>query len=293
VISGVYVPLLTAFDDEGGRVLPGACAGHARWLVEAGVDGVVPFGTSGEGPSLSLQEKRDVLAALVAELPGVPVLPAITDVSLDGALQLVEIVNDLPVAGVLLLPPYYYRPVSGDGLRRFAEPVLAASRHPVLLYHIPEMAPGVPVQTVADLPVWGVKDSGGELSYTRAVLAAGKQVMVGAEHTIIDAISAGAAGTIPALSNVLPEHLLAACAAARSGDVAAAREIIAQALEFRSSMLAVTGPLEWISALKMIAERRHGLSLGGVRAPLPAAPAAVAGLEHALHDAVAGLAAVS
>ena len=58
-------------------------------------------------------------------------------------------------------------------------------------------------------------------------------------------------------------------------------------------MLAVIGPLEWISALKMIAERRHGLSLGGVRAPLPAAPAAVAGLERALHDAVAGLAAVS
>jgi 4-hydroxy-tetrahydrodipicolinate synthase len=162
-----------------------------------------------------------------------------------------------------------------------------------LLYHIPELAPGLPVQTVAELPVWGVKDSGGDLRYTRAVLAAGKQVMVGAEQTIVEAISAGAAGAIPALSNVLPEHLLAACAAARAGDVAAASQIMAQALEFRRSMLALIGPLEWISALKMIAERRHGLSLGGVRAPLPAAPAAVAGLEHALHDSVAGLAAVS
>jgi 4-hydroxy-tetrahydrodipicolinate synthase len=292
VISGVYVPLLTAFAANGG-VDAGASAGHARWLVEAGVDGLVPFGTSGEGPSLSLREKRAVLDALVAALPGVPVLPAITDASLDGALQLVEAINDLPAAGVLLLPPHYYRPASDDGLRRFAERVLAASRHPVLLYHIPGLAPGVPVQAVAELPVWGVKDSGGELSYTRAVLAAGKQVMVGAEHTIVDAIGAGALGAIPALANVLPEHLLAACAAARDGNAAAANDIVAQALRFRSSMLAVTGPLQWISALKVLAERRHGLSLGGVRAPLPSAPAAVAGLEQALRDVVAGLAAVN
>jgi dihydrodipicolinate synthase/N-acetylneuraminate lyase len=291
VISGVYVPLLTAFARNGG-VDAGACAGHARWLVEAGVDGLVPFGTSGEGPSLSLREKRAVLDALVAELPGVPVLPAITDVSLDGALQLLETVNDLPAAGVLLLPPYYYRPGSDDGLRLFAERIMAASRHPVLLYHIPELAPGVPVRTVAELPAWGVKDSGGDLGYTRAVLAAGKQVMVGAEHTIVDAISAGAAGTIPALANVLPEHLIAACAAARAGNVAAATEIMAQVLKFRSSMLAITGPLEWISALKMIAEQRTGQSLGGVRAPLPAAPVAAGELKQAVNDAVAGLAAV-
>src|SRR5580693_3908733 len=274
VISGVYVPLLTAFAPDG-RADPGACAEHARWVVAAGVDGLVPFGTSGEGPSLSLREKRAVLDALVAAVPGTPLVPAITESSLDTALQLVQVANDAPAAAVMLLPPFYFRPLGDGGLRHYVSEILAASVHPVLLYHIPEFGPPVPVPVVAELPVWGVKDSGGELSYTRAVLAAGKQVMVGAEHTIVDAISAGAAGTIAALSNVLPEHLLAACAAARAGNVAAAREIIAQALEFRSSMLAVTGPLEWISALKMIAERRHGLSLGGVRAPLPAAPAAV------------------
>ncbi len=292
MISGVYVPLLTAFAADG-RVDPGACAAHAAWLAEAGVDGLVPFGTSGEGPSLSLREKRAVLAALAAAVPGVPLLPAITEASLDSALQLVEAVNDLPAAGVLVLPPFYYRPLPDDGLRRFAERVLAVSRHPVLLYHIPELAPPVPVRAVAELPVWGVKDSGGELSYTQAVLAAGKQVMVGAEHTIAAAVSAGAQGTIPALANVLPEHLLAACAAAREGDAAAAGQIMAQALGFRSSMLALTGPLEWIPALKVLAESRHGVAFGGSRAPVPPAPAAVAGLAAALRETVAGLAAIS
>ncbi len=133
--------------------------------------------------------------------------------------------------------------------------ILAASIHPVLLYHIPEFGPPVPVPLVAELPVWGVKDSGGDLSYTRAVLAAGKQVMVGAEHTIVDAVQAGAAGSIPGLANVLPEHLVAVVAAARAGNTAAAGKILGQALAFRDEMLGALGPFEWMSAMKLLAQR--------------------------------------
>jgi 4-hydroxy-tetrahydrodipicolinate synthase len=276
VISGVYVPLLTAFT-SGGRADPGRSAEHARWLVQAGVDGLVPFGTSGEGPSLSLREKQAVLSALVAAVPGTPLVPAITESSLDTALQLVEAVNDVPATAVMLLPPFYFHPLGEDGLRRYVNEILAASAHPVLLYHIPEFGPPVPVPVVAGLPVWGVKDSGGDLSYTRAVLDAGKQVMVGAEHTIIEAVQAGAAGSIPGLANVLPEHLVATVAAARRGDVATAEKILGQALEFRDGMLAALGPLEWMSAMKLLAQARHGVPLGGVRAPLPVAPGDIAG----------------
>jgi 4-hydroxy-tetrahydrodipicolinate synthase len=134
----------------------------------------------------------------------------------------------------------------------------------------------VPVPVVAGLPVWGVKDSGGDLSYTRAVLDAGKQVMVGAEHTIVEAVQAGAAGSIPGLANVLPEHLVAGVAAARAGDPATAEKVLGQALKFRDEMLADLGPLEWMSAIKLLAESRHGVPLGGVRAPMPAAPDGIA-----------------
>ncbi|MCW2909802.1 MAG: dihydrodipicolinate synthase family protein [Actinomycetia bacterium] len=271
MISGVYVPLLTAFASGGGAD-PARSAEHARWLAETGVDGLVPFGTSGEGPSLSLREKRAVLSALVAAVPGTPLVPAITESSLDTALQLVEAVNDTPATAVMLLPPFYFGPLGEDGLRRYVEEILAASTHPVLLYHIPEFGPPVPVPVVAGLPVWGVKDSGGDLRYTRAVLDAGKQVMVGAEHTIVDAVQAGAAGSIPGLANVMPEHLVAGVSAARGGDRAAAEKVLGQALKFRDEMLADLRPLEWMSAMKLLAESRHGVSLGGVRAPLPAGP---------------------
>lgn len=288
MISGVYVPLLTAFTGAG-AVDPAAFAREAEWLADRGADGLVPFGSTGEGPSLSLREKRLLLDALVAAVPGVPLLPAITGSSLDDALQLVEVLNDLPAAGIMLLPPYYFRPLGDAALRRYAEPVLAASRHPVVLYHIPEFAPPVPVETAAALPVWGVKDSGGDLAYTRAVLATGKKAMVGVEPTIIDAIGAGASGTIAGLANVLPEPLLGACAAAADARPADAHEILAPALAFRDALITAGPPLAWVSVMKRLAEERHGIPLGGVRAPLPPATAAAEALLPSLRKVLARL----
>lgn len=285
VISGVFVPLLTAFAGDG-AVDPRAFARQAEWLVSRGVDGLVPFGSTGEGPSLSLREKRVLLEALAA-VPGTPLVPAVTDPSLDGALQLVEVINDIDAAAIMLLPPFYFRQYGADGLRRFAEPVLAASRHPVIFYHIPEFAPAVPPELVAGLPVWGVKDSGGDLGYTRAVLATGKQVMVGIESTVVEAVTDGASGTIAGLANVLPEPMLAACAAAAGGRAADGHRLLAPALAFRDELLAAGRPLGWVSIMKRLAEERHGIPLGGVRAPLP--EAAADGLLPSLRDLLARL----
>jgi dihydrodipicolinate synthase/N-acetylneuraminate lyase len=287
VISGVYVPLLTAFGRDG-QVDPGAFGQEAQWLASRGADGLVPFGSTGEGPSLSLREKRVLLDALAAAVPGLPVVPAVTESSLDAALQFVEMINDTSAAAIMLLPPFYYRQAGGDGLCAFAEPVLAASRHPVLFYHIPEFAPPVPPEVVAALPVWGVKDSGGDLGYTRAILATGKQVMVGIESTIVDAVTAGASGTIAGLANVLPEPLLAARAAASAGRADDAHQGLAPALVFRDKLIAAgIRPLAWVAMMKQLATERHGVRLGGVRAPLPAASADA--LVPALHDVLAQL----
>jgi 4-hydroxy-tetrahydrodipicolinate synthase len=286
VISGVFVPMLTAFAADG-SVEYGASAEHARWLASVGADGLVPFGTSGEGPSLSVREKRALLDSLCAAVPGVPIVPAITEASLDAALELVRAANDAPVAAIMVLPPYYFRPLGEEGLRRFFAEILAASTRPVVLYHIPEFAPPVPLSLVAELPIWGVKDSGGDINYTRGVLDAGKRVVVGAENTIIDAVKAGGDGTIAGLANVMPEHLLAVVAATRDGDIARAGEILAQALQFRSEMLAIAGPQEWVAIMKLLAQSRHGVKLGGARLPLPAAPAAADGLGARLSEVLA------
>ena len=126
MISGVYVPLLTPFDHQG-QVDTGAYEAFAQWLVSRGVDGLVPFGSTGEGPSLSMRERLAVLATLPDAVPGTALIPAITESSLDAVLEFVAAANDLPAAGIMVLPPYYFRPLAADDLRRFIEPVLAAS----------------------------------------------------------------------------------------------------------------------------------------------------------------------
>jgi 4-hydroxy-tetrahydrodipicolinate synthase len=273
VISGAYVPMLTAFDQEG-HLDTGAYAAFAQWLAGRGVDGFVPFGTTGEGASLSLRERLAALDKLAAAVPGTPVVPAVMESSLDTVLEFVAAVNDIPVAGIMVLPPYYFRPLLADQLRRFIEPVVAASRPPVMLYHIPKFGPPVPVEALPGLGVWGVKDSGGDQAYTKSVLEIGGSVMVGTERLVIEAIGFGASGAIAGLANLLPEHLAAACSAARAGDLERATAILAPALSFQERLNAEcrVSPVEWISVGKSLATLRSGVPLGNVRPPVQVAP---------------------
>ena len=292
MFSGVYVPQLTPFDHEG-HVDLGAYSAFAQWLVSRGVDGLVPFGSTGEGPSLSMRERLAVLAALPDAVPGTTLIPAIEESSQDAVLEFVAAVNDLPVAGIMILPPYYFRPLAADDLRRFLDPVLAASRHPVLLYHIPQFGPPVPVEVLSGSRLWGVKDSGGDISYTKAVLEAGASVLVGSERVLVDAVGLGASGGIFGLANLLPEPLLAAYAAARDGDPGQAAAILAPALSFQERLIAAAthGPVSWIAIGKQLAGQRSGVDLGGVRPPVPPMPAdAGAALVPSLEAVLSALA---
>ena len=294
MISGVYVPLLTPFDRQG-HVDTGAFGAFAQWLTGRGVDGLVPFGSTGEGPSLSLRERLAVLASLPDAVPGTSLIPAVTESSLDAVLEFVAAVNDLPATAIMVLPPYYFRPLAADDLRRFMEPVLAASRHPVLLYHIPVFGPPVPVEAISALAgpsLWGVKDSSGDIANTKAVLTAGANVMVGSEARLVEAVGLGASGGICGLANLLPEHLVAAYAAAKAGDPGQGDAILAPALDFLRQLVdACPGsPVAWIPVAKQLAGQRSGVDLGAVRPPVPPAPgtataAALApGLEAVLSE---------
>ena len=298
MISGVYVPLLTPFDQQG-HIDTGAYGAYAQWLASRGVDGLVPFGSTGEGPSVSPRERLAVLATLPDAVPGTSLIPAVTESSLDAVLEFVAAANDLPVTAIMVLPPYYFRPLAADDLRRFMEPVLAASRHPVLLYHIPVFGPPVPVDAITALAgpkLWGVKDSSGDIDNTKAVLAAGANVMVGSEARLAEAVGLGAAGGICGLANLLPEHLLAACTAAKAGDPAKGDAILAPALKFLQQLIdACPGsPVAWIPVAKQLAGGRSGVDLGGTRPPVPPAPAGdvAAALAPALETALSELAQV-
>ncbi len=269
LLQGVYVANVTPFRDDDRRSIDvDSYVAHVRWLARHGVTGVIPFGTNGEGPSVATGEKRAVLDALVPEAGALHVVPTVAEGNLPDTLDLLAYLDDLPVRAVLVLPPYYFKPVSDEGMRSFYQRVLAATRHPVVVYHIPKYAVPVPVEVVTGLPVWGVKDSGGEAGYAEAVHAAGRGVLVGTEDDL-PARLLTAHGSISALANIVPEHVVALYEHVRGGRSAEAAEMSAHLREVR----AMTKEHASAGVLKRVAEARHGLPMGTVRPPLTPVPA--------------------
>lgn len=268
--GGVYVANVTPFREDGEFTIDReAYLAHVEWLGERGVQGVVPFGTNGEGPSVALREKLEVLETLFErELP-LEIVPNVAQGNLPETLQMLDWLNDKPATAVMVLPPYYFKPAKAEGLKRFYEPVLEASRHPVIVYHIPKYAVPVPVELVAELPVWGVKDSGGDPAYTKAVLDAGKGVLLGTEDSLWENLNLGAQGMISALANFIPEEVVEMYRRAAAGDEAGGRRLSEKLQKVR----AMTKEYTSAALLKKLAGTRHGIPLGTVRPPLVPAPA--------------------
>jgi 4-hydroxy-tetrahydrodipicolinate synthase len=234
-----------------------------------GVRGVVPFGTNGEGPSVILREKLRVLEALFERDLSIQIIPTVMQGNLPETLEMVEALNGYPANAVLVLPPYYFKPATAEGLKRFFEPVLEATSHPVIIYHVPKYAVPVPEEVVTSLPVWGVKDSEGEPGYAETLLEEGKGVLIGTEDDLWQRLNIGAQGAISALANFIPEKILEMHEKVKSGDEAGGRALSEDLQKAR----AMTKEYASAAVLKKLAEARHGAPMGTVRPPFVPLPA--------------------
>ncbi len=217
LMSGVLSPVITPFDE---RLNPDAekLISHCRWLLDNNV-GLAVFGTNSEGNSLSVEEKISLLEALVeAGLPPQRMMPGTGCCALPDTIALTSRVVELNCGGALMLPPFYYKGVSDDGLfRSFAEVIerVGDSRLKIYLYHIPPVAQvGITLPVIERLlkaypgTVVGIKDSSGDWSNTKAMLEAFRgeafHIFPGSETFLLQGLRAGAAGCISATANVNP-----------------------------------------------------------------------------------------
>jgi 4-hydroxy-tetrahydrodipicolinate synthase len=214
--GGVWAPAITPFKSDLSPD-PERFARHARWLLANGCTGLAAFGTNSEANSLNVQERMDLLEYLVAN--GVPpgaLMPGVGCCALTDTVRLTAHAVGLGCAGVLMLPPFYYKGVSDEGLfRSFSQVIerVGDSRLRLYLYHIPQVAQ-VPIsiplierllkrypETVA-----GLKDSSGDWNNTKAVLDAfantGFDVFAGSEAFLLDNMRHGGVGCISASANV-------------------------------------------------------------------------------------------
>lgn len=215
--SGVFAPVLTLFDATLAPE-PARFVGHCRWIVSQGA-GLVPFGTTSEANSMSREERIELLERLVAAgIDPALMMPGTGCCALTDSVRLTRHAVGLGCAGVLMLPPFYYKAVGEEGLfRNYAEIIerVGDPRLRLYLYHIPPIAQvGFGVALIERLlraypgVIAGIKDSSGDWSNTEAVLAATRgapfRVFVGTELFLLRNLRAGGAGCITATANINP-----------------------------------------------------------------------------------------
>ncbi|ABG03301.1 dihydrodipicolinate synthetase [Rubrobacter xylanophilus DSM 9941] len=212
---GVFAAALTPMDGNL-NVDREAFALHCRRLLEAGCHGLGVFGTTGEASSLSAKERAAALEALVeAGIPGERLLPGTGSCALTEAVWLSRAALEAGAAGVLVLPPFYYKGVTDEGLYRFFAQLIERvgdGRLRLYLYHFPQMTGGVGISVplvrrlAADYPevVRGIKDSEGSWPRIEALCRElpGFGVFAGTERFLLDTLRAGGAGCISATANV-------------------------------------------------------------------------------------------
>jgi 4-hydroxy-tetrahydrodipicolinate synthase len=222
-MSGVLAPVVTPFKPtlaaDAERLI-----GQCRWLLSQDC-GLAVFGTNSEANSLSGDEKMLLLESLIgAGIDPKRMMPGTGACSIPEAAALSTRAVALGCAGVLMLPPFYYKDVGDTGLyRHFSEVIqrVGDSRLKIYLYHIPPVAQ-VPItldlieMLIADFPdiVVGVKDSSGEWANTKAMLDRqwpNFAVFSGNETTLLDNLRGGGAGCISATANVNPGAIARLC----------------------------------------------------------------------------------
>ena len=216
-ISGVLSPVVTPFKAD---FSPDAdrFVRHCQWLMFNGV-GLAVFGTNSEANSLAVGERVDLLDRLVdSGVDASRMMPGTGCCAIDDSVRLTAHAVKRGCAGVLMLPPFYYKGVSDEGLfRNFAEIIerVADDRLRIYLYHIPPVSQvpislGLIERLLDKYPknIAGVKDSSGDWSNTKAMLdrfaSRGFDVFAGSETFLLANLRNGGKGCISATANVNP-----------------------------------------------------------------------------------------
>jgi 4-hydroxy-tetrahydrodipicolinate synthase len=215
--QGIWPALLTPLDAQL-NIDHAKLAAHALSLISAGCGGVTLFGTTGEGPSFSLQERKEALDKMIAH--GVPAERIIVSTSCAAIVETLELTRhavDRKVHGCLVLPPFFFKGISDEGILNGYVQIIEGVNRPdwrLYLYHIPQvigvaLPHGVIAQLLQRYPgiIAGIKDSGCDQAHSVALAKAFMPpitVYVGFEPDLTTMGPLGSTGAISGLANFMP-----------------------------------------------------------------------------------------
>jgi len=233
------------------------------FLESYGVDGITLLGSTGEFPHFT-PEDRIRFAELAIKRSRVPMLVNASHSTLDGAVEMAQAAVESGAAGVLVMPPYYFR-YTQDAIRAFCLDFAAQVKPPVYLYNIPEFTNPLKLETSLDLlstgAFAGIKDSAGGWEDFLALERSGRDVFMGTDSLYGKAARAGAAGAISGTAAVLPELMVALDRRARAGQDTA--ELESRVTEFLDRAMRFPFPIAFREALAI-----RGLKVGPHASPL-------------------------
>jgi 4-hydroxy-tetrahydrodipicolinate synthase len=269
VFEGVSTALITPFRD--GAVDESALAELVEYQIAAGVDGLVPCGSTGESATMSHAEHVRVIELVVAGSRGrVPVIAGTGSNNTREAVELTRHAKEAGADGALLISPYYNKPTQQGIVEHYAE-IARATDFPLVVYNIPgrtasNMLPATIAQ-LAEIPqVVGVKEACGDLGQISEVIVRCPDdfaVLSGDDALTLPLIAVGGKGVISTSSNVAPAEMVELVRAAIGGDLARARAVHQRLLPLFDALFCETNPIPVKAALAVA-----GRVGGEIRLPL-------------------------
>ena len=213
-IHGTYCAALTPFNVDY-SINKKLLLDHCRYLLSQKIDGIAIFGSTGEGNSLSVEEKLDAINFLIEnKIDPKKLLPGTGLSSIKDTVKFTKTVGKMNVRGVLVLPPFYYKNVSSEGIIDYYKRLLEEvndSKLQYLLYHIPQIT-GVNIdfnvieKLLSRYPdnIIGIKDSSGDSDNMLKMIKYFKNFSVfsGSDSLALRVVKGGGAGAITAVSNI-------------------------------------------------------------------------------------------
>lgn len=266
--SGTYVAIPTPFRQ--GAVDVDSLRRVIRHVLSGGVDGLVACGTTGESPTLSVEEWSLVVATAVEEAGARPVIAGTGSNNTQATVERTALAARLGAKAALVVVPYYNKP-GQEGMFQHFQQVARSGGLPVILYNIPgrtsrNMEPET-VLRLAKIPgIVGIKEASGSLDAVSAIVAgapADFRVYSGDDSLTLPMVSLGGAGVIATTGNIAPQGMSEIYGAYASGDVAAARAAHYRLLPLFQTLFVESNP----APLKYVLHRM-GLVENELRLPL-------------------------
>ena len=228
-IGGCGTALLTPFKKDG-SVDYDAYVKCVDRQVKAGIDFLVPLGTTGETPCLSVEERREILRLTREHAGGLPIVAGVGTNSLTGTLENIKSLEGVDPDAYLVVVPYYNKPTQ-EGLYQYFTAVADAAAKPVILYNVPgrtgaNLAAETTLRLAKHPNIIAVKEASGNYAQISAIIRNRPEdfiVLSGNDDETLSLMATGAEGVISVASNIAPEEMVALTHALQMDDMETAR----------------------------------------------------------------------